>query len=139
MSKSRCSLLKLIGVSTRTLHNKSPTGPPRTGFTPLPRKRNDFSVCVPAGIFSFTRPSSVGTSNSPPTVAVAKLIGTVHSKSALSRLKSSCSFTLMATYRSPGGPPFSPSSPSPERRILSPVSTPGGIFTDSFFSLLERP
>src|SRR2546422_8730108 len=43
------------------------------------------------------------------------------------------------TYRSPGGPPFTPGSPSPVRRTRSPSSTPDGIFTDSVFCSLTRP
>lgn len=59
-----------------TRHSKSPCAPPRTDFTPLPRIRNSLPVCVSLGTFSITRPSNVGTSISPPSAAIAKLIGT---------------------------------------------------------------
>src|SRR5207344_598632 len=39
----------------------------------------------------------------------------------------------------PGGPPLCPPSPSPLRRIRSPVSTPGGIFTASVLRRSTRP
>src|SRR3954468_8923800 len=45
----------------------------------------------------------------------------------------------MTTYRSPGGPPFTPDSPSPERRMRSPSSTPAGIFTESVLCFFTRP
>jgi hypothetical protein len=35
----------------------------------------------------------------------------------------------MKTYRSPGGPPFQPNSPSPRTRRREPSLTPAGIFT----------
>src|SRR5690606_30308959 len=60
ISSSFCSLLRFTGVSTCTRHNRSPAGPPRTGVTPLPRRRNNLPLWVSAGIFSFTRPSRVG-------------------------------------------------------------------------------
>ncbi|MEJ2621422.1 MAG: molecular chaperone DnaJ [Candidatus Thiodiazotropha sp.] len=41
-------LISFTGVSTNTRHIRSPTGPPRTGFTPLPRMRNRRPVWVPA-------------------------------------------------------------------------------------------
>jgi len=41
------------GVSTITVQYKSPREPPRTGFTPLSRRRNCVPDCVSAGIFIF--------------------------------------------------------------------------------------
>ena len=45
----------------------------------------------------------------------------------------------MKMYRSPDGPPRMPASPSPDRRIRVPVSTPAGIFTESERSFSTRP
>src|SRR5215467_14122143 len=45
----------------------------------------------------------------------------------------------MTTYRSPGGPPYAPDSPSRCRRSRDPVSTPAGIFTSIDFSCSMRP
>src|SRR3972149_11142301 len=42
-------------------------------------------------------------------------------------------------YRSPGGPPLSPISPSPEILSLEPESTPGGTFTVSSLVFLVLP
>ncbi|ELY20883.1 hypothetical protein HALTITAN_2389 [Vreelandella titanicae BH1] len=138
-NRSRCSSLSFTGVSTTTLHSRSPGIPPRTGFTPLPRRRNSLPVWVSGGIFSFTRPSSVGTSSSPPSAASTKLIGTSHCRCLPSRWKMWCGLIATCTYRSPGGPPFTPLSPSPFKRIRSPVSTPGGILTDSVRVSRTRP
>src|SRR6056297_2578461 len=45
----------------------------------------------------------------------------------------------MKMYRSPDGPPRSPASPSPDRRMRVPVSTPAGMFTFSARSFCTRP
>ena len=71
-----CSAVRLTGVSITTLHTRSPGEPPRTERTPLPRIRNSLPVWVSPGTLSETLPSRVGTSSSPPRVAVTKLIGT---------------------------------------------------------------
>src|SRR5271170_4031910 len=42
-------------------------------------------------------------------------------------------------YRSPGGPPRTPASPSPASRMRVPSSTPGGMFTDKVRSRVTRP
>ena len=42
-------------------------------------------------------------------------------------------------YKSPADDPLEPASPSPERRILVPLSTPAGTFTESFLLLFTRP
>ena len=65
----------------------------------------------------------------PPSAAVAKLTGTSQERCSPSRSKIACSRTWISTYRSPGGPPLRPASPSPERRMRSPLSTPAGTFT----------
>src|SRR2546421_2226917 len=42
-----------------------------------------------------------------------------------------CALPISSTYRSPGGPPLRPASPSPASRTRSPLSTPAGTFTES--------
>ena len=42
-------------------------------------------------------------------------------------------------YKSPGAEPLAPASPSPERRIRVPLSTPEGTFTESFLLLFTLP
>src|SRR3984885_6382861 len=42
-------------------------------------------------------------------------------------------------YRSPGGPPRTPASPSPASRMRVPSSTPAGIFTDKVRSRVILP
>ena len=75
-SSSFWRLVRFTGVSTATRQSRSPTPPPRTDFTPLPRSRNTLPVCVSGGTLSITRPSSVGTSSSPPSAATTMVIGT---------------------------------------------------------------
>src|SRR5436309_4423335 len=43
------------------------------------------------------------------------------------------------TFKSPGGPPFTPGSHLPRRRIFVPSLTPAGIFTVYRFVLRSRP
>ena len=64
---------------------------------PCPCRRKTLPDCVPAGIFIFTLPSSVGTSISVPSAACGKLIGTSQMTSLPSRVKSGCSRTWMTT------------------------------------------
>src|SRR5690606_25889117 len=138
-SSSFCSSVRETGVSTTTRAYRSPWRRSRTVVTPLLRSRKTFPDCVPGGILSETCPSSVGRSTSPPRATVAKLTGTSQERSAPLRVNSLWGLTRISTYRSPGGPPFRPASPSPARRIRSPSSTPGGILTDSFLTLATRP
>src|SRR3569623_1076446 len=140
-SRSRvfCFSLRLTGVSTTTRHMRSPTSPPCTERTPLPRKRNNWPDWVSAAILSFPRPSRVGTSSSPPRAAVMKLMGTSQYRLLSSRVKIGCSLTFTYTYKSPAGPPCSPASPSPASRMRSPLSTPGGIFTCRVLCSWTRP
>ena len=77
-------------------------------------------------------PEIVGISNWAPRAAWVKLIGTSQTRSSPWRAKMGCSCTLMTTYRSPGGPPRTPASPSPVSLSRVPVSTPAGIFTSQF-------
>ena len=106
---------------------------------PLPRNLKTAPVWVSAGIFILAEPSKVGTSISPPKAAVLKLIGISQCKLPPSRWKMACSLRWMTTYKSPVGPPFTPASPSPLKRILSPSSTPAGILTDKVLFCLVRP
>src|SRR2546421_4799609 len=106
---------------------------------PFPRSRNTLPLCVPDGIFIFTFPSSVGTSMVAPSAAWVKLIGTSQMTSVSSRMKIGCSWTCTTTYRSPGGPPRSPDSPSPVSLSRVPVSTPGGTLTLSALSVSTFP
>src|SRR3989449_1715920 len=106
---------------------------------PFPRSRNTLPLCVPDGIFIFTFPSSVGTSMVAPSAAWVKLMGTSQMTSVSSRMKIGCSWTCTTTYRSPGGPPLSPDSPSPVSLSRVPVSTPGGTFTVSTLSVSTLP
>ena len=106
--------------------------------TPFPRRRKTLPLCVSAGTFSFTRPSSVGTSNSPPSAASGNDIGTSQCRFRPSRWKIGCGLTSICTKRSPAGPPFGPASPSPVSRIRSPTSTPAGT-TDRVLRFSTRP
>src|SRR3989338_6390212 len=106
---------------------------------PLPRRRKIFPLWVSAGILIVATPSSVGISIEPPSAAVLKLIGISQCRSLWSRWKTACGLILITTYKSPEGPPFTPCSPSPDKRILSSLSTPDGIFTDSVLCCLIRP
>src|SRR5438105_11936569 len=106
---------------------------------PFPFSRKTFPLCVPEGIFIFTLPSSVGTSMVEPSAACVKLIGTSQITSVSSRMKMGCSWTCTTTYRSPGGPPRSPGSPSPVSLRRVPVSTPGGTLTLSTLSVSTLP
>ena len=65
--------------------------------------------------------------------------GTSQCRSSPSRSKMSCGRTRTSTNRSPGGVPAGPASPSPCRRMRSPLSTPAGIFTERIFSSSRRP
>lgn len=94
---------------------------------------------MPSGIFIFTFPSNVGIWISPPNAASMKLIGASQYRCLPSRSNTSCGKTLIWTNKSPEGPPFIQASPSPESLILSPVSTPAGIFTDKVLRFSTRP
>src|SRR5438105_2816823 len=74
-----------------------------------------------------------------PSAAWVKLMGTSQMTSVSSRMKIGCSCTCTTTYRSPGGPPRSPDSPSPVSLSRVPVSTPGGTFTVSTLSVSTLP
>ena len=94
---------------------------------------------VPPGTRSFFVPCRVGTSTSAPRIASATVIGTSTSKLSPLRLKIGDSLTCVTTYRSPAGPPRTPASPLPGRRIFEPSLTPAGMFTRYFLSSRSRP
>ncbi|MNR52824.1 hypothetical protein D3C85_1727370 [compost metagenome] len=56
-----------------------------------------------------------------------------------SRSNTLCFLMWVTTNRSPDGPPFWPGSPSPDRRMRSPSSTPAGIFTFSVLCVFTWP
>src|SRR5205085_117158 len=80
---------------------------------------------------SDTRPLSVGTVTSPPSMASCIATGRSTRRSSPSRVKKGCGFTRTRRYASPGGPPPTPGLPWPARRMRWPSFTPGGIFTVS--------
>jgi hypothetical protein len=104
LSNSFCLCVRLTGVSTTTLHSKSPVAPPRTGGTPIPFRRNTLSDCVSAGTFNLTLPFSVGTSSSPPNAATIKLMGTSQCKLMPSRSNKSCWRTRLPHLNVSGHP-----------------------------------
>src|SRR3954462_10553109 len=106
---------------------------------PSPRSRFTVPWRVPPGTRSFLVPLSVGTSTSAPRSASATVIGTSTSKLSPLRRNTGESLTCVTTYRSPGGPPRSPASPLPGRRIREPSLTPAGMFTRYFFISRRRP
>ena len=87
--------------------------------------------CVSGGMRSDTRPLSVGTVTSPPSMASCIATGRSTRRSSPSRVKKGCGFTRTRRYASPGGPPPTPGLPWPARRMRWPSFTPGGIFTVS--------
>src|SRR6185503_13390924 len=138
---SRCSAVSLVGTTTRTVTWRSPRPrPPRCG-TPWPRTRNVVPLCVPSGTWTLVLPPppTLGTSMDVPSAGCAMPMGTSHRRAAPSRWKNSCSSTRTTTYRSPGGPPALPASPSPLMRSWLPVSTPPGILIWSLRSTVTWP
>ena len=138
-SSSRCSVDRCTGVSTTTRQNRSPRAPPRTGFTPLSRRRNTRPDWVSAGILSDTSPSSVGTSTVPPSAAVAKLIGTSQLRCSPRARRSRARAPAPRRTGPRADRRCVPPRPRPTSRTRSPVSTPAGIFTDSFLARRTRP
>ena len=94
---------------------------------------------VPPGTRSFFVPCSVGTSTSAPRIASVTVIGTSTSKLSPLRRKIGDSSTRVTTNRSPGGPPRSPASPLPARRMREPSLTPAGMLTLYFLRSRMRP
>src|SRR5581483_754627 len=65
-SSSRCFLLTFFGTVMRTRASTSPLPGPFSFGAPRPLMRSSLPSSVPAGIFSATGPSGVGTSTVPP-------------------------------------------------------------------------
>ena len=118
----------------------SPLDPPLKPGIPLPfiLKRVPLWVPEPKFIFALD-PSIHGTWIELPKTASIKDTGTSIKVSFPSLWNNECSFISINIYKSPGDDPLAPASPSPERRILVPLSTPAGTFTDNFLFLLTRP
>src|SRR3989344_6473713 len=95
--------------------------------TPLPLICKISPVFIPSGILSLESPSRVWMSYSAPSKASESLISKFITKSSPSFLNILCFFTCVLIYKSPAWPPFT-ASPAPERRIISPLSIPVGIF-----------
>src|SRR5581483_5937462 len=106
---------------------------------PRPLIRSSLPSSEPDGIFSDTAPSGVGTSTLPPSVAVANETGTFTTRSSPRRSYVSERATRVTTTRSPAGPPFSPASPLPFKRIFVPSFTPGFTFTVYVLIRRSRP
>src|ERR671923_443471 len=117
----------------------SPRPLPLSDGGPSPRSRCTVPCLVPPGTRSFLVPCSVGTSTSAPRSASATVIGTSTSKLSPLRRNTGDSLTCVMTYRSPAGPPRSPASPFPGRRIREPSLTPAGMLTRYFLSSRSRP
>src|SRR5699024_3119139 len=90
---------------TWTVTIRSPAVPPRLG-TPRPRTRKVRPSGVPAGTFTRTGESRVGTLMVSPKVSSEKLTGTVTCRSSPSRVKTLSCLTLTLTNRSPDGVPL---------------------------------
>ena len=134
-----CFSESFFGTSILTLTYWSPLPAPRKFLIPLFLSLKTVPVWVPSGTSYFTLPSIVGTSIEPPNVALANDTGISHHTSLPSRSNISWGFTLIYTYRSPAGPPRSPWFPSPLKGITEPVSTPAGIFIESFLDFCSLP
>src|SRR3954453_6189952 len=117
----------------------SPRALPLSVGGPSPRSRWTVPCLVPPGTRSFFVPCRVGTSTSAPPTASAIVIGTSTSRLSPLRAKIGESATWQITNRSPAGPPRSPASPLPGRRIREPSLTPGGMLTRYFLTSRSRP
>src|SRR5262249_1877051 len=84
-SSSRLRLFSFFGTSIFTRASRSPLPPLFSFGAPRPLIFSSFPSSEPAGIFSETGPSGVGTSTRPPSAAVGKLTGTSTSRSAAPR------------------------------------------------------
>ena len=132
--------IRFTGVSRPRDTSRSPTGPPRTGLTPFPRRRNSLPGLRFGGNFELhasiegrhlelSPERRVGETNGHLTIQMA----------AVTLEQSGCWRTAICTKRSPVGPPAGPASPSPLRRMRSPVSTPGGTLTDRVLVFSTSP
>src|SRR5215204_2477482 len=127
---SRSRLFTRVGTWMRTRASTSPLPPPFVRVAPRPRMRSSFPSVDPAGTFSETAPSGVGTSSVAPSAACGNETGTSTRRSSPRRSYVSDASTLMTTSRSPFGPPLAPGSPLPFSRRRIPSRAPAGIFTE---------
>src|SRR5262252_1676291 len=96
---------------------------------PFPRIRNVCPVCVPGGMRTNARPSTVGTSIFVPSAASVMVSGIVQWMLSPILLKKGCAAAFTTMYKSPAGPPKRPASPLPGNRIREPLFTPAGSAT----------
>src|SRR5205823_6385008 len=99
-----------LGTTTSNVTRRSP-GLPLPVSIPRPRTFTVLPLCVPAGTFTVTGLSSVGTFTCVPSAASVNVIGTRTVRSLPLRPKIGCFPTCTTTNRSPGGPPFAPAAP----------------------------
>src|SRR5436309_13072586 len=117
-----------LGTTTSNVTRRSP-GLPLPVSIPRPRTFAVLPLWVPAGTFTVTGWSRVGTLTFVPSAASVNVIGTRTVRSLPLRPKIGCFPTCTTTNRSPGGPPFAPAAPRFGTRMRWPSSTPGGIRT----------
>src|SRR5262249_7698299 len=138
-SSSRSFLFGFLGTAIVSRASTSPLPLPFSFGAPRPLMRKSLPLSEPAGIFSETGPSGVGTSTFAPSAASANVTGTSTSRSAPRPLYTGDSVTLVTTITSPAGPPPQRGSPLPLSRICVPFLTPAGIFTLYRFVRRSRP
>ena len=71
--------------------------------TPLPLTRRRWPLCAPAGIFTFTTPTGVGTSMLAPRTASPTVMGSSMDKSLPDRVNMGCGRIRGTMYKSPAG------------------------------------
>ena len=97
-------LFTRFGTWMRTRASTSPLPEPLSRGAPRPLMRSSLPSSEPAGIFSDTGPSGVGTSTVPPSAAVANDTGTCTTRSSPRRSYVGDAATCVTTTRSPGRP-----------------------------------
>ena len=94
---------------------------------------------VPARTETVRSPSRVSTSKEAPSAAAVMGTRSSVNRSSPSRCKVGCSTSWTTTYRSPLGPPATPASPRPDRRMRVPSATPAGTSTSMSLRTCSRP
>src|SRR5947209_4505976 len=84
-SASRSAFVSFFGTSIRIRASTSPLPEPESFGAPRPRMRSSFPSSEPAGTFSVTGPSGVGTSTFAPSAASLNVTGTLTTRSASRR------------------------------------------------------
>src|SRR5699024_987139 len=115
-SAAAASSPSVSGTVIVSVTSRSPAPPPRRG-TPLPRTRSVRPVEVPAGTFTPTRPSRVGTETVVPSASSSNDTGTLMVRLSPSRSNTGSGSTCTVTYRSPEGAPRIPAWPWPASRM----------------------